>query len=353
MRTYASPALLLLIASCGTVVGNPKKPKGGDTPAPVAMVYALPELDFAVPPDAAADDAALKLTGDPDLSARGDKVVLKAWARRVDKLIKQVNAATRRVNAIASAKKTEADGTGVLHFTDQGGDGELAGRIGPVVPASGFAYEAVICHASAPWLHFKWSADGRTVSLTRNFAAKADVADETDSYLSQIVATSTDTGLTLDVRTQGQDVRQSGDDGSGITERSRILRSSDGTITVASTADRYASAPGDGNFAGDSYLVARLSPRGDGGKHFDQEFVGYTKANTALCRSGFDEEASDLWDPDRVGPRFCLGRPRGAATFPNLAAFRDTAAGLKAVGIVKKSELSNVVFDASVSCGTL
>ncbi len=220
------------------------------------------------------------------------------------------------------------------------------GRGLPVVPGAG-----------QPWLHFKWTAGGGKIELTRDFAAKTDAGDEPLALASRILVTKTADALALDILTQGEAVDDATlkGDGAGLTERTRLTRQADGTIAPSTTADRYGTAPAAGNFEGDSYLEARLVPQAtDGAKaRFDAAFVGYSKALPVLCKAGFDETVPDLWQPDRAGPGFCLGRPLGGKRFATLAEFQQTAAALAPIGIVPKADLAPVAFDPAVNCGAL
>src|SRR5262249_44675894 len=152
--------------------------------------------------------------------------------------------------------------------------------------------------------------------------------------------------------TQGQSDDSSllkGGDGVGITERTKAARLASGEIRVKTTFDRYETAPSGGQYDGDSYLVGRLVPLADG--RFDTEFVGFNKIYDLYCKDGFDESVPDLWAPDGLGPRFCLGRPLGARRFATITQFRDTAQDLQAIGLVSKTELVPVAFDPAVNCG--
>lgn len=360
-----SLAVVLLAAACGTVVGNPKKPGGTTPPTPSAIVYELPEVDFALPEDAlTSDDQGLRFTSSSQddqigFDTGGGKGPLVYWAKRLDKLTKQVNRAVARVNEITRKVKDETgavDQGGVLRFSGRGQGNALSGRLAALDPATGFAYEAVICHAGAPFLYLRWTEGAAKLELTQSFAPKLADEDQSLALLSRYVVTRDPAkNVALDVQTFGvfDDGSTTTVDGFGIAERARAQRDAAGVLSVTTVADRFPGEVAPAAFEGDFYLVGKLAPRAGESQRFDAGFVSYSKGAPALCRQGFDETAPDLWAPDFNGPRFCLGRPLGAKRFSSVEEFQQTTTQLQPVGLVPKAELGTVAFPTNLNCAAL
>jgi hypothetical protein len=350
-RRLGSLLAVAITAACGTVAGNPKKPSDG-TPPPSVMVYQLPLIDFSLPDDATSDD------GNELLLAQGfdqNKSLLTVGARRLDLATRRVNALSERVNAIVTSEREAGNTDETLTFAARGGDGKLSAKIGPAATDDdGMAYEAVICHTDKPFVWFRWSEDGKHVKLTRDFA----VSDEQAEVFSLTSALDIVVGETtvIEATHQGEAKNDAlpNPEGNGVTEHTRAERLASGDINLKATADRYAELPEDGAFSGDSYVTGRLVPTGvtlpSGKSQFDTEFVGYFKGFKLLCAAGFDESADDLWSPDKVGPRFCLGRPKGAKLFESFDQFVETAQGLASVGIIPAAALRRVALPDGLAC---
>jgi hypothetical protein len=357
MKTHvAVVAILALPLGCGTVVGNPRKPTDG-TPKPTAIVYTLPELSFDVgDAGAEADPSALALRDDAALvedapTAEGDRTVLRGWSRRLDKIVAQINALSTRVTKIA-AQEREANDDDVLTFSGKGGDGRLSGRLEPLAGDATYAYRAVLCRDEAPFMELKWSADGKRVSLVRDFSAPSAADVETFALRSAIEATEDDV-LKLSIRTEGEWSDDAASTAGYLVEASEATRDASGVIELRAVSDFGTAKPDP--FDGGAYLVGRLSPvagpAGEGSRRkMSQAFVGYDRRFSERCGAGFDEAAADLWHPDGDGPRFCLGRPAGAKRFGSVAGFHATLADLQPIGIQPKAALAPVALPAGLSC---
>lgn len=354
--------LLILVLplqdGCGTIVGNPKKPK--TTPETVSpVIFSLPSIDFSVPESAVSDDtdaAGFNLAGDRNLllqngvEGAGQKTVLISWARRLDRTIQQINRLSNRINKIVESDKT-VNNDGVLIFAAKGHDGQLGAKIQPLPAGDEYHFEAVLCHNNAVVSHLRWSEGGSKMEVTRNFATRVEQEDVADALVSRLII---DKGaaVSIDLMTYGT---ASGDlpegEGKGFVEHAVVQKKENAEITVKAVMDIFAEEPSDLQFNGAYYLTGRMTPdQKTGGKPFAQQFVAYYQGYRLLCKNGFDEDAADLWQPAVSSPRFCLGRPSGKPKFESFPHFVETVSALEDVGIVSKSTLAPVALAPGLGC---
>jgi len=337
-------------SGCGTVAGNPKKPSTGSSPAPAgAIVYTLPGLGFTVPADATADESSLLLADDN--IGGSERGLLVATSRRLDRIVKQIDALSDKVTKIAAAERGAGNVDEVLRFKAKGAGGKLDGKLQPLAAGGSYAYEAVLCQNGTAFADFKWSEDGHRIALTRNFATKPDDGDDSFALVSQVTVTKDD-GVSLDVVSQGDmpDSELPGRDGDFLAEHVRARKLASGEVQLSLVGDRAAALPTPGEYEGDSYLVSRLIPKAAPASGFQTEFVGYFKGFQLFCRDGFDEAAPNLWQPGLTGPRFCIGRPFGGQRFTSQAQFKGTLADLQPVGLLSKTTLESVQLADDLSC---
>lgn len=345
------PVLLMLAGGwgCGTVVGNPKQPKPDDSPRN-AIVYEIPSISFDVGDVVDDESSSLQLTGaslveDP---AGGDRSLLQHWGKRVDRIIASINALSAKVTKFAEDERSTSD-EDVIKFSGRGSEGQWSGRLAPLAEGGDYAYEAVLCFNGKPFSQIQWSEDGDKVELTRDFSVKADADDDAFGLRSRITAV-LGTTISLDVQNEGEWTDEVGAAAGYFAERTRSTSTLE-EIELKAVAHRGPARPE--TFTGSSYLVGRLVAAGskDNPRKKNAAFVGYDDRFAAsLCRHGFDEEAADLWAPDLVGPRFCLGRPLGAKRFQTRAEFLATLTDLSAIGILPQAELSPVELDPGLTC---
>ena len=335
--------LALVASGCGTVVGNPKKPK--DDPPASSIAFKLPKINLELPDGLVGDDASLQLTADSttDDGDDGDRSVLKSWAKRFARMTHQVDAVSARVNNIIE-KAGDRAVDGVLVFKKRGADHLTSGRLATLPTGGEYAYEAVLCHAGKVFSHLKWSANAERVELTRDFAANTDPADDNFALVTQIKMDRS-AGIAIDFASQGvfPDTDVTVVDGPLLTEAAHVEQDANGDLKIRTVADNSEEAPADGVYDADRYLVGQVVTG-------STEFAGYYKGNVKACKAGFDENASDIWQAVSPNPRFCIGRPPGAKKFASRAQRLETLNRLKPFGIESKSLLRAVAFEDGLSC---
>lgn len=347
----AFAALWLLQSSCGTIVGNPKKPPT-DSGIVNPVVYQLPLIDFTVPDSAINDDeGSLNLAQDNGQgSEASQKTVLLTWARRLDRTVREINRLSERINSIAQSERAVSAGD-TLTFKGKGPQKKISAKIRPLQDESGYSHEAVLCSTEKVVSHVRWDEAGKKMEVTRDFSERVEDGDSGAGVVTKLVLETTD-GLTMDLATYGALAGDlPGEAGKGFAEKAVISRDANGRITVKVVADHFDAPPAAGAFGADYYLTGRMTPdEASGGKPFAQTFVAYYSGFKLLCKGGFDEGASDLWQPSPAGPRFCLGRPLGRKKFEDFADFVATVSALEEVGIVSKNELAPVALSEGLSC---
>ena len=352
----SSPVLsIALVVACGTVAGNPKKPGSAGSPtAPTAATFdlSLPTIDFEVPPEATASEALLLAEETVGVT---DRTLLTAGTKRATKLLKDIDALSRRVNAVLRSERSAGGTTTSVSFKGKG-DGRLGGRVFPLASADSgaeggtFAYRAILCASDRPVVDFRWSADGKKLSLTRDFAHLTDGGDSAVDMRSLVtVSRGTTTVVTMTNQGTWQDGEPSGG-GPILTELAELATLTGGGYSYRMVGDRGTAAPSAGMASGDAYLVAKLQPRTNGSAGYDTEFVGYFKGDGRCSNVGFDEAAADLWRPNFTGPRFCMGRPYKGKAFASRAELYGTLADLQPIGVLSKSKPAPVALDAALSC---
>jgi len=354
--------LALILCGCGTIVGNPKKPATPSAPAPTAIVYELPKLNFSLPDEIKGTATPLPLA-DPSTAAslaliddvgNGDLGILIEWSRRVERIVKQIDGVTAQINQIVvHERQTNFDE--VLKFQGRGQTGKLSGRLAELAAGDGYDFEAVLCFDGKVFTDFKWTKAGDKIELTRDFSMKPDGADESFPLLSRVLMTSNGV-VSLDVTNQGSwpEPQLPGGDGEFITERAQVLRLATSELDIKIVGDRGVAKAADGTYKGNVYLTGRLSPKATdpaGKVSFDTEYAGYFSGFKAGCQNGFDDEAADLWHPPLTGePHFCVGRPLGGKRFTSLVEYYNTLSHLKTIGTLTKKDMTNVDLGSAASC---
>lgn len=366
LRSHRLLMLLLLILAplqdgCGTIVGNPKKPPPtNENVNPV--VYSLPLIDFSVPESAVSEtdseSVGLNLAGTSvqKLSLQkggegaGQKTVLVAWAKRLERTILQINRLAARINKIVESERT-VNKDDVLIFKAKGHDNQLGAKIQQLPAGNEYKFEAVLCHNSAVVSHVRWTEDGSKMEVSRNFAAQVEQEDAPVSLVSRLVVEK-GAAVSIDLMTYGTSSGDLPDEaGKGFVEHAVISRKENAEITVKSVTGLFAEEPADLQYNGAYYLTGRMTPDAKtGDKPYVQQFVAYYQGYKLLCKNGFDEDAADLWHPAAASPGFCLGRPAGQKKFDSFQNFADTVADLEGVGIVSRKTLAPVVLSPELGC---
>jgi hypothetical protein len=356
-------SLMMLAASCvalgcGTVAGNPKKPK--DQPPAGQIRYTLPVIDFDFDDTTLADDAAgLALMAAPAVpGGPRDKAVFNDSARRLLQVVRQINAVTTRMNAILAEEDGGAPGD-TLRFSGKGSKRKLAGRIRELAGGA-YDYEAVLCQDGKPLRQFLWQADGKAIQLTQDFSASTEDGDQTFALVSRATVSLQDGVARLDLAISGtwDDAAAAGGagDGGSLVEHSFLDKVGE-ELRLRSVLDRFdGDAPAEPE--GERYVVGRMTKREDasaaerGLKSYDVSFVGWGKSiPRPACEGGaFEENADDLWSPDGSGPEFCVGRRLGGKRFASVEEFAEHVATFEAIGLAKKTDLERVLMPEGLAC---
>lgn len=359
-RCLLVAAMVLVTTGCGTVAGNPKRPK--DQPQSGIIKFSLPTLDFDFDDEVVADaqefDNTLLLRGNAETAGGWqDKQLFNDSARRLLRVIRQVNTLSQSVNAILEREQAVNSGE-VLRFRGKGERSRLDGKLREISDPI-YEYEATLCIEGTPFRHLRWRGDGSEIMLTQDFSAKID--DDTGGFsLVSNAKVSQANGInTLDLMSSGsmEDLAsafESGNDGLAIVEH-MVLEKSSSSLSLRSVLDRYEGIiPTE--FEGERYLVGRLTPRANsqnqGLKSYTSDFIAWSKhAKRAACQGGvFNETATDLWQPDGDGPEFCIGRRATGIRFRDIEEFAMHAAQLKPIGILSKTSLGMVTMPNEASC---
>lgn len=356
-------SIMMLAASCmalgcGTVAGNPKKPK--DQPPAGQIRYTLPVIDFEFDDTTLADDVEeLALTAAPAVPGLPrDKAVFNDSARRLLQVVRQINAVTTRMNAILAEEDGVAPGD-TLRFAGKGQGRKLAGKITQLAGGA-YDYEAVLCQDGKPVRQFLWQADSKVIQLTQDFSAATEDDDPTFALVSRATVSQEEGVARLDLAVSGswEDAAAGGGagDGGSLVERSFLDKIGD-ELRLRSVLDRFdGEAPAEPE--GERYVVGRMIRREDAGaaerglKSYDVSFVGWGKRiPRPACEGGaFDEDADDLWSPDGSGPEFCVGRRLGGKRFASVEEFAEHAATFEAIGLARRTDLETVLMPAGLSC---
>jgi len=342
-----------VVAACGTVVGNPKKPKTGtpETPTEGILEAQLPLIDFDIDDATFAVADTVSLAADDtaplsfSLDVSSERSFFKAYGKRVNGIVREVNATAKRINALTSEHG--------VNFSGRGKKGRLSAVIGDSTSPA-FDRQAVLCASGKPFQLFRWKSAGNAVELWRDFRVDQGEGEARLSIVSRVRASKDAQGVTrVDMATLGNWIDSAGDAetdlGGGIGERLFASKATSGEMTLRAVTDRFAGKT-PAAFDGVAYVVGRLLPRGKGKKGFEPVYVGFSEARPLLCSGGFDEAATDLWSPAGPGPRFCLGRSVGGKPFPTFDAFKVQIAALKSLDIVRSTDIEAVALPAGLKC---
>ena len=354
------PALVLVTTGCGTVAGNPKKPK--DQPPSGVIRFSLPTLDFdfddAVVADVQESDQTLLLRDNAEVAGGGqDKQVFNDSARRLLRVVRQVNALSQSINAILEQEQGVNPGE-VLRFRGKGERSRLDGKMREISDPI-YEYEATLCIDGTPFRYLRWRGDASAMTLTQDFSAKIDDGAGGFSLVSTATVSHANGINTLDLMSSGSmedlvSAFETGNDGSAIVEH-MVLEKSASSLSLRSVLDRFQGViPAE--FEGERYLVGRLNPlakaESQGLKSYTSDFIAWSKhAKRVACQGGvFNETATDLWEPDGNGPEFCIGRRATGKRFRDIAEFAAHTAQLKPIGILSKTSLGVVTMPNEASC---
>lgn len=357
----AALALVLSLSQggCGTVAGNPKKPNTDDTKNPPGsglFEADLPVIDFDIGDSTFALSDSLSLA-DEDF---GGKAFFNAYGRRINGIVRELNATSRRMNAITKQHGEKSDGAGdregareSIRFKGKGRSASLSARISAVEGKSGYDREAVLCAGGKPFQTLRWSTSTKSLELWRDFRIAQGEGEAKFGVVTRVRATPGQTGkLALDVATLGtwSDPDEEDGRGGGLAERLFVDKGADGVATLRAVTDRFAGAV-PRTFDADAWLVGKMFPSTSARRGYDPAFVAYSASSQRHgCRAGFDENAADLWSPDFQGPRFCLGRDKGNAPLFTQEAFRKHVAGFENVGLAKEADLEAIALPPGLSC---
>jgi len=342
------------LESCGTVAGNPRKPDaGGGGEAAKGAIYALPTVNFDL------GDESLQLTPPADLQLAAfandssEKTLFNTLGRRFNSLIREINSTSKRLNTILETADARSTDPSPHRIKDAGKSGKLAAIIGPSDSAD-YAHSAVLCADGKPLQLLRWSDDGESMELWRDFSVMQGDDEANFSVTSRLRVKNTADGVTLDLASSGtwtDSADDDQDDGGGLVERVLAQRNNaTGVILLRSATDRF-SGDMPKEFSPDSYVSSRLTPHSNGVKGYDSSFIGYSKARKRQsCRSGFDETAADLWHPKPDAPQFCLSRAPAGERLKTFDQFSALVASFEAVGIVKKADLETVSMPSGLTC---
>lgn len=344
----------LLLAACGTVVGNPRQPGGGtgstSTATTSAVVYSLPTLNFNLPAEATTvADTALMLVDAAEDFGYHDRGILTSWGQRVNKLTTEVDNVSTRVNTIIASERKNGNTTEPLVITNKGANSNLSAHVAALAAGGDYAYEAVLCYSGQVFTDFKWSTDGSKVDLIRDFSVKADGVANTYGVKTHLTWQKADTtDLTLNTQGTWDDTILTGSSGY-LTEYSQVHRLASTELQLQ-TVEQHSGAKPTALNAADTYLVGRLQPTAAAATTYNTEFAGYF-ASAAACKNGFSETQTDLWHPTSLSePHFCIGRPSGGEEFATLQQYYDALSDLQPIGIATESELEDVDFAAGTAC---
>jgi len=343
---------VVALEGCGTVAGNPRKPdSAGGGEATKGAIYTLPTVNFDL------SDEALQLTSSSGLQLATDsseKTLFNALGHRFNSLIREINETSKRLNTILDKAGARAKVASNHKIKDGGKSRKLTAVIGPSNSLD-YAHSAVLCADGKPLQLLRWSEDGGSMELWRDFSVLQGDDEANFGITSRLrVKSISDGSVTLDLASSGKwadSADDDQDDGGGLVERVLAQRNTGtGVILMRSATDRFTGEiPKE--LSPDSYISSRLTPRGNGLNGYDSSFIGYSKASKRQsCRSGFDDTATDIWHPKQNSPRFCLGRAPGGERIKSYEEFSALIASFEAVGIVKKADLESISMPSGLTC---
>ena len=352
---YLIWAIFIILGGCGTIVGNPKKPV--DDTTQTNNSYAIPEINIDMPEEDVNSDSngfLLTNTDTPinlDLNRRDipkRKILLYSWVRRVNSVIKEINRISRRVNQISSALPPNE--TQQIIFSNKGEQGRLSGKIEQITANGPLTYQAVLCDNNEIFTHLKWSEDGKTLELTKDFKSQALNNSLRTDYVVHAIAEQSDEGINFSINSQGTWVEELVEEsmGTSLLEYGQVNFAQDNIYSIKTVSHRYQGDLGS-ELSGDSFLTGRLVPKPATQGQYFSEFLAYLKT-AELCGT-FSQDPSIIWNPESIGDDgWCYGSPLGRNIFRNLEALQRTYTNLEAIGFATTDKLSPVNFEEGLTC---
>lgn len=375
--------ILLFCISCGTLVGNPKKPTDTNNVEVDLADFFLPEVSAEVPESGVDDSAALNLlslSDKDDATAselrdsksdlafslldfpdRDSKLFLGS-VRRIRHVLQDKRRTHRLVNKVL--KSLSADGEvpvssesgWEVRFKGKGHKSQLSAVID--LDSSNNQVTATVCVADQVASVAIWprvssynvedaGADGigpitSSMSLYRNFRRRPDESGAINEFETYAQFTSVEGELQIDLRGAGAGPESLlGDtDGPRMLERSRVEISDSGDFQFTAISDRFGVGESHEASEVDTYLVGRLVKKNE---RRQSEYLGFTK-NAPYCPDEFDVNSQDIWKVDSLGELsgFCVGRPLGTREFGSVEQLEATVDRLKAVGVLNPADLLDV-----------
>jgi hypothetical protein len=328
--------LVVILSSCGTLVGNPKKPN--PTPGPQFVEYQL--VDFTVPPTLLTDkDASLKLAGETNLTAFQLPTLQSLLALRIELNVYALNAAIEYL-------KSQAKVLG--KFTNKGEGGKYSGVVS-VADGVEYTYAATLCYEGKKALFVKWEKSGKRVYgyYDASVVTFGDREEPLINAQTEIFSEKNNGERTARIHGQGEYKVPSflKVDGPYALETAIGRNRADGVTEVRSVNDWSSERQLNADGQGDEYITGVTDAQGD------SSFVAYQKLLPA-CSKGFDESDSKLFEPTAAfgaAKGFCVGKVGNQGRDVQANYFKAKLPDLKAIGIVRKSELKMLAFPAEAA----
>lgn len=322
-RHFKLLTYILMITSCGTFVGNPKKPSDGSTP-PKQMI-AFPKLELDLPSNMTAAD--LHLTED------SSNRLLNSAAKRMDRQVRYNNNVLRRLESDAVTESGD--------FSGKGPDGLTSGRI-EVDETATFKYRALICYNNERTLQISWNDASTKIEVVRSFAKDLLGENNGSNFMSHFTIDRTDPlkqKFRLFTNGQPWDKPLGVTDGDLLAEAMSMERAESGSHSLRLVADWYATAPADNVYQGDVYVSGVAYSTGSG------EYVAYRKFSLLACPTNtlFNEA-------NFSSPGWCIGQGIRGVGFYTDAEIAAAWTRVSNIGIEPKSSLTSINFDDTLSC---
>jgi len=359
------PILLLtcfVYSSCGTIVGNPRKPvAGGDTADgqnPTAVAE-LPELEYSLPSTVSGvksgAQSTLMLWGDPTKLARNDSTnlqqteddtnddsgdneiknqkweaknadgdILRHYMRHSIRTLIGVNIAIRILKRVDALKEKG-------FYKGLGKEGLASGIIEKLESDADYTHRLLVCHSDKPYLQLKWNSETKKITSTNILRQTFNLPKENQFFTKLEI--NPGEKRELFVKVSGKpftlDPKRRGDK---HVAAYRIQRLANRNFLYRAVASWYDQKEND-EFPVSRYISASSGPLGVG------EVAGWASG----CPNEFDETNVD-------GPGWCFGRRINATDSFVKGDLRKAIERLKAVGIEPKSSLEELGFDDNAKC---
>ena len=199
MRKW-QPIFLLIVASCGTYVGNPKK----NDDSSGTKKFAPPELDYAPPAAIAAYDDSLDLNltssvggqlSEPEETSSKNQLRLNYSILNQLKIIKKSNKIVRRITAvekISSEGKTSRMINSGAFTVDY-----------KTISADDFSSSMQVCYNGENLLYMRWNETGkREIYYSGNVTLSAKGAKE--KIVSRVLSEATASGSKIKIESSGE-----------------------------------------------------------------------------------------------------------------------------------------------------